>query len=107
MPNVIRRDLGGAVPIKLHAREVRSDSLDGQRFRLSGASVTIKKPDGTSAGVTNATMTYVQDGEYQYLWDTSALVAGDYKVEILGTVNSTGDKVPKNVIYRLVNQGAA
>lgn len=107
MSRTIRVQKGGVVPVRIPFREVRSDSLDGQRVDVNGVQIIFLNPDGTTQS-TLATA-WQERGIYVAYWDTSSLAVGDYRARIRfgyafstaqGGVTKTGER---SVILRLVN----
>lgn len=81
MANPLRVQKGGVQALYFDFREVRRDSLDGQRIDPHGVTVTILNPDGTTQ--TNAASAdYVETGVFLYYWDTAGLASGEYLAKV-------------------------
>lgn len=114
MVSVIRANLGSHVPIRVRARERRSDSENGRFFALNAVRLSgIDTPSGTAIAVASIpAFRHVTDSEMVALWDTSALTTpGDYRAKVeavtgYDTVARTRVLTRKDVIIRLVKQGA-
>lgn len=113
MPQVVRATAGEHVPIRVKARERRTDSGDGALFDVMGIRVRrIGKPDGTDiASGSLPSFAFVTTGEYIAQWNTSGLDAGDYEVEIeaitgYDSVAAANITSRRDVTIRLRSEGA-
>lgn len=99
---VIRVQKGGVQAVRFEFREVRADSLDGQRIQPNGCSVTVLNPDGTTQ-LSNATAAWERAGTFVLYWDTSSLALGDYRCRVrFGQAFSTAQGGATNVGERAI-----
>lgn len=108
MVTVVRVQRGGVIPLTLTVRELRTDSLNGQRVHPSGASVATFNPDGTAQQASTAA-DYVDTGTFIFYWDTTNLSSGDYRAKVrigyaFSSATGGATKVlERDLLLRLVN----
>lgn len=96
------REIAGAtVTFLISVYQRATDSTDGALVALQGVSVIIRGPDGANV-VANGSLIYRAVGQYSYLWNTTGLAPGSYKVEFSAIVSGNGTTVKKDARVELV-----
>lgn len=96
-----RELVGATVSLLVSVYQRAADSTDGALVALQGISVTIKGPDGANV-ISVGSFVYRGVGQYTYLWNTTGLAPGSYKVEFSAIVSGGGTTVKKDARVELV-----